>query len=115
MLPAARRGPADDAGALATAAPVRATGRSKGLKVHVGGADRVEGSAPVAPGTRPDPRGRRRTLFNAVVVVVFGLLLLGLAWPFISDTSRLAVTKDPAWYTWRGKLILEANPALLLT
>ncbi len=58
---------------------------------------------------------RREVVFDVAIVVAFGLLLLGLAWPFLKDTTRLAVTKDPAWYTWRGKLILEANPALLLT
>ena len=58
---------------------------------------------------------RREILFDVAIVVAFALLLLGLAWPFLKDTTHLAVTKDPAWYTWRGKLILEANPALLLT
>jgi hypothetical protein len=56
-----------------------------------------------------------RRIFDIAIVVAFGLLLLALAWPFLSDVSRLAVTKDPAWYTWRGKLLLDANPSLLLT
>jgi hypothetical protein len=77
---------------------------------------RTTDAAPATiPEDRTPARSRRRRAFDIAIVVAFGLLLVGLAWPFLSDTARLAVTKDPAWYTWRGKLILDADPALLLT
>jgi hypothetical protein len=39
-------------------------------------------------------------------------LLLGLAyaWRFLADPSLSAPTRDPAWYTWRAQVILDANP-----
>jgi hypothetical protein len=77
---------------------------------------RTSETAPAGVTTGVPPPGRDpRRLFDLAIVVAFVLLLLALAWPFLSDVSRLAVTKDPAWYTWRGKLILDANPSLLLT
>ncbi len=42
-------------------------------------------------------------------VVVVLLLLLG--WRFIADPSLSAPTRDPAWYTWRAQVILDAEPA----
>ncbi len=52
----------------------------------------------------------------------FGILVLGTAlalvlafgWQFLRDPHRLAVTIDPAWYTWRGKLLLSSDPSLLI-
>jgi hypothetical protein len=71
---------------------------------------RTTDAAPATiPEDRTPARSRRRRAFDIAIVVAFGLLLVGLAWPFLSDTARLAVTKDPAWYTWRGKLILDAD------
>ncbi len=76
---------------------------------------RTTEAAPPRTSGEPAPGRRREQLFDIAIAIAFALLLLGLAWPFLRDTTRLAVTKDPAWYTWRGKLILDANPALLLT
>jgi hypothetical protein len=84
-----------------------------GVRLGKDGEMRTKEAAPAEVSTAPRAQGRR--LFDVLILVAFGLLLLGLAWPFLADTTRLAVTKDPAWYTWRGKLLLEANPALLLT
>jgi hypothetical protein len=50
----------------------------------------------------------------ALAALTVGLALL-LAWPFVVDPSRLAHTRDPAWYTWRTRVLLEEDPALLLT
>ena len=38
------------------------------------------------------------------------LLLVILGWKFMADPSISAPTRDPAWYTWRANVILEANP-----
>jgi Major Facilitator Superfamily len=39
-------------------------------------------------------------------------LVLGLAyaWRFLADPSLSAPTRDPAWYTWRAQVILDADP-----
>jgi MFS family permease len=39
------------------------------------------------------------------------LLLAALGWRFIADPSLSAPTRDPAWYTWRAQVILDADPA----
>jgi len=38
------------------------------------------------------------------------LMLLVLGWKFLADPSLSAPTRDPAWYTWRAQVILEADP-----
>jgi MFS family permease len=38
------------------------------------------------------------------------LMLLALGWKFLADPSLSAPTRDPAWYTWRAQVILEADP-----
>lgn len=38
------------------------------------------------------------------------ILGLSLAWRFLADPSLSAPTRDPAWYTWRAQVILDANP-----
>ena len=43
----------------------------------------------------------------ALVVVILGL---ALGWRFLADPSLSAPTRDPAWYTWRSQVILDANP-----
>jgi hypothetical protein len=44
--------------------------------------------------------------------IVLTALALGLAygWRFLADPSLSAPTRDPAWYTWRAQVILDANP-----
>ena len=43
----------------------------------------------------------------ALTAVALGL---SLAWRFLADPSLSAPTRDPAWYTWRAQVILDANP-----
>jgi hypothetical protein len=49
----------------------------------------------------------------AFIAIAAGLTLL-LAQPFIEDPTRLAPTRDPAWYTWRTRALLVADPAVLI-
>jgi Major Facilitator Superfamily len=44
------------------------------------------------------------------ILAAVAILGLALAWPFLSDPSLSAPTRDPAWYTWRSQVILDANP-----
>jgi hypothetical protein len=63
---------------------------------------------------RPQARRARSFLgdgaLGACALVAVGLL----AWRFMADPSRLAVTRDPAWYTWRTQALLHARPELLI-
>ena len=43
----------------------------------------------------------------ALVIVILGL---ALGWRFLADPSLSAPTRDPAWYTWRAQVILDAEP-----
>ena len=58
-----------------------------------------------------DGVGRRDLLGSwwaiALTVIVLGL---SLGWRFLADPSLSAPTRDPAWYTWRAKVILDSNP-----
>ena len=75
--------------------------------------DVAEGSArPAAGPPPPSPQGRR--LFGILVLATALLLVLAFGWQFLRDGHRLAVTIDPAWYTWRGKLLLTSDPAVLI-
>ncbi|MEX0651519.1 MAG: hypothetical protein WD186_05770, partial [Actinomycetota bacterium] len=38
------------------------------------------------------------------------LMLLALGWKFLADPSLSAPTRDPAWYTWRAQVIIDADP-----
>ena len=42
------------------------------------------------------------------------VLLLLFAWPFLSDQSRVAPTRDPAFYTWRIEALMTEEPERLL-
>ncbi|MGZ8578575.1 MAG: hypothetical protein ACXWWX_03470, partial [Actinomycetota bacterium] len=55
---------------------------------------------------RPSRLGSAWVIGGVVLVL---LLLLG--WRFIADPSLSAPTRDPAWYTWRAQVILDAEPA----
>ncbi len=39
------------------------------------------------------------------------LMLLVLGWRFLADPGLSAPTRDPAWYTWRAQVIMQADPA----
>jgi MFS family permease len=43
----------------------------------------------------------------ALTAVALGL---SLGWRFLADPSLSAPTRDPAWYTWRAQVILDADP-----
>ena len=45
------------------------------------------------------------------IALAVGVLGLALGWRFLADPSLSAPTRDPAWYTWRSQVILDANPA----
>ena len=42
------------------------------------------------------------------------ILLLVFAWPFLTDQSRVAPTRDPAFYTWRIEALMTEEPDRLL-
>jgi hypothetical protein len=49
---------------------------------------------------------------RAWVIAAFAvLLLLVLGWKLIADPTLSAPTRDPAWYTWRADVIMDADPA----
>jgi hypothetical protein len=45
-----------------------------------------------------------------MIVGVALILMLVLGWGLITNATRTAPTRDPAWYTWRANVILHANP-----
>ncbi len=60
--------------------------------------------------TTVSPKGPTR-LASWYVIVGFGLVLLfALSFQLIKSPTLTAPTRDPAWYTWRANLILEADP-----
>jgi hypothetical protein len=38
------------------------------------------------------------------------VLLLVFGWQFIAHPTRVAPTRDPAWYTWRANVVLQSDP-----
>jgi MFS family permease len=65
----------------------------------------IDGSSP--------PTGHQRASWLGSWWVVAGaalVMLLVLGWKFLADPSLSAPTRDPAWYTWRAQVILEADP-----
>lgn len=55
------------------------------------------------------PGGRER--WDAWALGVFAVaLLVVLGWRFLADPTLSAPTRDPAWYTWRAQVILDADP-----
>jgi hypothetical protein len=62
-----------------------------------------------APAAEATSRARILGTWWAIALTA---LVLGLAyaWRFLADPSLSAPTRDPAWYTWRAQVILDANP-----
>ncbi len=56
--------------------------------------------------------GARRSILGTWWAIALTALALGLSlgWRFLADPSLSAPTRDPAWYTWRAQVILDANP-----
>ena len=66
--------------------------------------------APETPQT-----GLDRALAHPGAFIATAVILLALfAFPFISDQSRVAPTKDPAFYTWRTEALITEEPVRLL-
>ena len=61
-----------------------------------------------ADDSTPSPTWRSSTTW--LILGVAFLLLLALAWQFLLHPTITAPTRDPAWYTWRGNVILESSP-----
>jgi MFS family permease len=55
---------------------------------------------------------RRPRILGTWWAIALTVLILGLSlgWRFLADPSLSAPTRDPAWYTWRAQVILDANP-----
>jgi Major Facilitator Superfamily len=65
-------------------------------------------SVDVPPAEAPS---RPRILGTWWAIALTALVLgLAYAWRFLADPSLSAPTRDPAWYTWRAQVILDANP-----
>ena len=59
----------------------------------------------------PKVPSRPRILGTWWAIALTALVLgLAYAWRFLADPSLSAPTRDPAWYTWRAQVILDANP-----
>ena len=73
--------------------------------------DTVKAPAGEPPLPGSSPGSGPRWLGSWWMVGGFALLmLLVLGWKFLADPSLSAPTRDPAWYTWRAQVILEADP-----
>lgn len=58
--------------------------------------------------------GSRQFGHPLAYVLTATVLLLLFAWPFLSDQSRVAPTRDPAFYTWRIEALMTEEPQRLL-
>jgi hypothetical protein len=59
-----------------------------------------------------DDAPQRPSILGSWWAIALTALVLGLSlgWRFLADPSLSAPTRDPAWYTWRAQVILDANP-----
>src|SRR4029453_13486180 len=60
----------------------------------------------------PEAPGRRNVLGSwwAISLLIIAMLL-ALGGKFLTDPSLSAPTRDPAWYTWRAQVVMDADPA----
>ncbi len=65
---------------------------------------------PITVGDAPQPSPRWRSGTTWLILGVAALLLLSLGWQFLLHPTITAPTRDPAWYTWRGNVILGSSP-----
>lgn len=66
---------------------------------------------PVRTGWKYSPAMRWAIHIGLTAATVVMLLVPG--WRFLRDPGLLAPTRDPAWYTWRTQVLLEAQPSTL--
>src|SRR5438067_2401997 len=72
------------------------------------------GRPAAAPGGLPPPVAAAR-LGSWWILAAATVLMLGvLGWRFVADPSLAAPTRDPAWYTWRANVVMEADPAFVV-
>ncbi|MBI4260680.1 MAG: MFS transporter [Actinobacteria bacterium] len=64
------------------------------------------------PGPRAAARAVDRGILGSpwVLLGLAGLLLLAFGWNWLLDPTLSAPTRDPAWYTWRAELLMNAPP-----
>jgi len=64
------------------------------------------------PDTRTPDQPARASILSTWWAIALTAIALGLSlgWRFLADPSLSAPTRDPAWYTWRAQVILDANP-----
>jgi hypothetical protein len=86
------------------------------LTAHEGDPLDVQGAKGPSPvtgeGTHQGPW--RNLAITVVLAAIPVALLLFFGWRFLQDPSRLAPTRDPAWYTWRTRALLDTGPAVLI-
>ncbi|HET7483130.1 MAG TPA: hypothetical protein VFK89_09755 [Actinomycetota bacterium] len=68
-----------------------------------------------APGRVAPDTGMNRVLGHPVAyLLTAAILLLVFGWTFFTNSSRVAPTKDPAYYTWRTEALLSEPAGTLL-
>ena len=73
--------------------------------------ERAPARAPAGPRTTT----WERVLGRPVAFLMTALIVLLLfSWTFITNSERVAPTKDPAYYTWRAELLISDDPVRLL-
>ena len=70
------------------------------------------GEIVTVPDTRTSDAPPRPSILGTWWAIALTAVALGLSlgWRFLADPSLSAPTRDPAWYTWRAQVILDANP-----
>lgn len=75
---------------------------------------RPPGPPKAPPGVDDGGFGHRALGHPGAYLLTALVLLLLFAWPFLSDQSRVAPTRDPAFYTWRIEALMTEQPQRLL-
>jgi hypothetical protein len=70
------------------------------------------GEIVTVPDVRAPEAPARSSVLSSWWAIALSAIALGLSlgWRFLADPSLSAPTRDPAWYTWRAQVILDANP-----
>ena len=51
---------------------------------------------------------------DGLLAAIAGGLLVMVGFRFVQDPTRLAPTRDPAWYTWHARVLLQSGPRVML-